>query len=133
MGLAVTDAIALPDGRLLLSAAAEDSPNAVDDGPVVATALVLVDGYNVTLATRGELSLADQRRWLVDAVGRADPVRRLEGLLVPGLYEVEPGRSAVEVLQALLATSTARLEATGCRPMNRPGSSAATLWVRALG
>lgn len=51
--------------------------------------------------------------WALDAVGRADPVRRLEGLLVPGLYEVEPGRSAAEVLQALLATSTARLEATG--------------------
>jgi hypothetical protein len=47
VGLAVTDAIALPDGRLLLSAAAEDSPNAVDDGPVVATALVLVDGAEV--------------------------------------------------------------------------------------
>ena len=47
VGLAVTDAIALPDGRLLLSAAAEDTPNAVDDGPVVATALVLVDGAEV--------------------------------------------------------------------------------------
>ena len=47
VGLAVTDAIALPDGRELLSAAAEDSPNAVDDGPVVATALVLVDGGTV--------------------------------------------------------------------------------------
>jgi len=44
VGLAVTDAIALPDGRLLLTAAAEDTPNAVDDGPVVATALALVDG-----------------------------------------------------------------------------------------
>jgi len=44
VGLAVTDAIALPDGRVLLSAAAEDTPNAVDDGPVVATALALVDG-----------------------------------------------------------------------------------------
>ena len=44
VGLAVTDAVALPDGRLLLSAAAEDTPNAVDDGPVVAAALVLVDG-----------------------------------------------------------------------------------------
>jgi hypothetical protein len=43
VGLAVTDAIALPDGRVLLSAAAEDSPNAIDDGPVVATALALVD------------------------------------------------------------------------------------------
>jgi hypothetical protein len=47
VGLEVTDAIALPDGRLLLSAAAEDSPNAVDDGPVVATALALVDGEQV--------------------------------------------------------------------------------------
>ena len=40
-------AIALPDGRALLSAAAEDTPNAVDDGPVVATALALVDGEQV--------------------------------------------------------------------------------------
>ena len=47
VGLAVTDAIALPDGRVLLSAAAEDTPNAVDDGPVVATALALVDGEEV--------------------------------------------------------------------------------------
>ncbi len=44
VGLAVTDAISLPDGRQLLSAAAEDTPNAVDDGPVVAAALALVDG-----------------------------------------------------------------------------------------
>ncbi|QJY48448.1 endolytic transglycosylase MltG [Pseudonocardia broussonetiae] len=51
--------------------------------------------------------------WALDAVAAADPVRRLEGLLVPGVYEVEPGRSAVEVLQALLATSTAQLEASG--------------------
>ncbi|WP_226370380.1 endolytic transglycosylase MltG [Pseudonocardia oceani] len=51
--------------------------------------------------------------WALEAVSAADPVRRLEGLLVPGVYEVEPGRSAVEVLQALLATSTAQLEASG--------------------
>jgi hypothetical protein len=47
IGLAVTDAVALPDGRVLLSAAAEDSPNAVDDGPVVATALALLDDEEV--------------------------------------------------------------------------------------
>jgi uncharacterized protein DUF6910 len=47
VGLAVTDAVALPDGRLLLSAAAEDTPNSIDDGPVVAAALVLVDGADV--------------------------------------------------------------------------------------
>lgn len=43
VGLAVTDAVSLNDGRVLLSAAAEDTPNAVDDGPVAATALALVD------------------------------------------------------------------------------------------
>jgi hypothetical protein len=47
VGLAVTDAVALPDGRVVLSAAAEDTPNAVDDGPVVGTALVLVDDETV--------------------------------------------------------------------------------------
>ena len=47
VGLAVTDAVALPDGRVLVSAAAEDTPNAVDDGPVVATALALVAGEEV--------------------------------------------------------------------------------------
>jgi hypothetical protein len=51
VGLAVTDAVALPDGRVLLSAAAEDTPNAVDDGPVVGTALALVhDGRVLALA-----------------------------------------------------------------------------------
>jgi hypothetical protein len=49
----------------------DDTAEAVEHLLRVPGALVLVDGYNVTLATRGELALADQRRWLVDAVGRA--------------------------------------------------------------
>ena len=47
VALAVTDAVALPDGRVLVSAAAEDTPNAVDDGPVVGSALALLDGAEV--------------------------------------------------------------------------------------
>lgn len=47
VGLGITDAVALPDGTVLLSAAAEDSPNPRDDGPVVASALVLLDGHTV--------------------------------------------------------------------------------------
>ena len=39
VGLAVTDAVALPDGLVLVSAAAEDSPSTYDDGPVVGSAL----------------------------------------------------------------------------------------------
>jgi hypothetical protein len=52
VGLAITDAVALPDGRILVSAAAEDTPNAVDDGPVVATALALLDGERVLAVAR---------------------------------------------------------------------------------
>jgi hypothetical protein len=42
VALAVTDAVTLADGRILVSAAAEDTPNAVDDGPVVASGLALL-------------------------------------------------------------------------------------------
>lgn len=44
VGLGITDAVALPDRSVLLSAAAEDSPNVRDDGPVVASALVRLEG-----------------------------------------------------------------------------------------
>ena len=73
MGLAVTDAIALPDGRTLLSAAAEDTPNAVDDGPVVAAALALVDGETV-------LDIAA----LPEIGGR---VHKVEGLALRGIED----------------------------------------------
>jgi hypothetical protein len=43
--VSITDAVALPDGRVLVSAAAEDTPDAVADGPVVGTAIgVIEDG-----------------------------------------------------------------------------------------
>jgi hypothetical protein len=58
ISLSVTDAVALPGGRILLSAAAEDTTNPVDDGPVVAAALALLDGDRVeavtTLPRRGD-------------------------------------------------------------------------------
>jgi UPF0755 protein len=51
--------------------------------------------------------------WARDDVAKAEPRRRLEGLLVPGVYDVRPGASALEVLQGLLATSVTRLESDG--------------------
>jgi hypothetical protein len=47
VGLALTDAVALPGGAILASAVAEDSPNPRDDGPVTGSALVLLDGDGV--------------------------------------------------------------------------------------
>jgi hypothetical protein len=51
VGLAATDAVVLPGSgsapMLLVSAAAEDTSNPRDDGPVVGSALVLLDGSRV--------------------------------------------------------------------------------------
>lgn len=47
VGLAITDVVALADGTLLACAAAEDSPNARDDGEVVASALARIEGDRV--------------------------------------------------------------------------------------
>lgn len=44
VGLAVTDAVALADGAVLVSAAAEDTPDPRDDGPVVGAVLAVLDG-----------------------------------------------------------------------------------------
>ena len=47
VGLTVTDAVVAPGAGILLTAAAEDTPNAVDDGPVVASAIALLEGDHV--------------------------------------------------------------------------------------
>jgi UPF0755 protein len=51
--------------------------------------------------------------WAREDVAEAEPRRRLEGLLVPGRYDVAPGTPALEVLRGLLATSVTRLESDG--------------------
>lgn len=47
VALAITDAALLPDGRILVSVAAEDAPDAVADGEVVGSALGVVDDDEV--------------------------------------------------------------------------------------
>jgi UPF0755 protein len=51
--------------------------------------------------------------WAADPISRVEPRRRLEGLLVPGNYDVRPGSSAVELLRQVTGTSVARLLADG--------------------
>ncbi|MEU4155024.1 hypothetical protein [Actinoplanes sp. NPDC026670] len=92
VALAVTDAVSLADGRVLVSAAAEDTPNAVDDGPVVASGLALlsaggepqffaeipgaekVEGLAVRETTTDGIRLLA----VVDADDHETPSRRLE-------------------------------------------------------
>ncbi|MDQ2788706.1 MAG: endolytic transglycosylase MltG [Pseudonocardiales bacterium] len=59
--------------------------------------------------------------WAIDPLSRVEPRRRLEGLLVPGNYDVRPGSSAVELLGQVISTSGARLLAGGF-----PASAVAT-------
>jgi peptidoglycan lytic transglycosylase G len=59
--------------------------------------------------------------WALDPMSRVEPRRRLEGLLVPGNYDVRPGSSAVELLRQVISTSVARLLAGGF-----PASAAGT-------
>jgi hypothetical protein len=74
-----TDVHALPDGRMLFLASAEDSPNAIDDGAVLGTRIGIIDALGVRTTD------------LLDAEGRVAPVKG-EGLVsVPG----EPGRVLV--------------------------------------
>jgi UPF0755 protein len=51
--------------------------------------------------------------WALTEVARADPARRLEGMIAPGRYDVRPGDSAVEVPRALVTRSAAQYEALG--------------------
>ena len=51
--------------------------------------------------------------WALADVRDADPRRRLEGLLVPGLYDVRPGSSAADVLRGVVSSSADRLAASG--------------------
>ncbi|MDD7937597.1 endolytic transglycosylase MltG [Actinomycetospora lutea] len=51
--------------------------------------------------------------WAQEGVRRAEPNRRLEGLLAPGPYDIAPGTGAREALEAVVRASAPRLEAGG--------------------
>jgi hypothetical protein len=70
VGLAITDAVTVSDRLVLVSAAAEDSPSTYDDGPVVGSALALLDGDR--LVDLVELPLLD------------GAVAKVEGLALAG-------------------------------------------------
>lgn len=51
--------------------------------------------------------------WAVPYAAKATPERRLEGLIMPGVYDVKPGSSADELLRQLVTNSTLQLQAIG--------------------
>lgn len=55
--------------------------------------------------------------WAINEVQSApDPVRRLEGLVAPGVHNVDPSAEPVEILRQLIASSTSMYDETGLVP-----------------
>jgi hypothetical protein len=101
--LAVTDAVALDDGRVLVSAVAEASPTTYDDGPVSSSALVLLDGGRTVASVPFPrvdgrvvkvegLAVVDQRGDVVRLVGCVDADDPTEASLLLTLDVRVPAR-----------------------------------------
>jgi UPF0755 protein len=73
---------------------------------------VSVDDLRSTMSD-ADLTELGVPSWARDDVAKAEPRRRLEGLLVPGVYDVKPGAPALDALQGLLSASVTRLESDG--------------------
>ncbi len=90
VALAVTDGVALGGGAVLIASAAEDTPNNVDDGPVVGTALSILHGPAAHVVHHG----------LVPLVGGVVP--KIEGLALrdgpPGPEVLGAERGELRVL-----------------------------------
>lgn len=55
--------------------------------------------------------------WAINEVQAApDPVRRLEGLISPGVHNIDPSGEPVEILRQLIVSSTASYDSTGLVP-----------------
>jgi len=88
---------------------------------IAAATCAQIDGARSCLTAddlRGAMATADPASlgvpaWAVEDVARAEPNRRFEGLVAPGLYDVAPGTSATDVWKSLLAVSVAQLESEG--------------------
>ncbi|MGH3936666.1 MAG: endolytic transglycosylase MltG [Pseudonocardiaceae bacterium] len=113
------DDVRLPDGRTV--------PGLLTD---ISRASCAVNGATSTCVSSEELRTAmeqadldqlDVPAWAAEPMARVEPDRRLEGLLVPGNYDVRPGSSAAELLRQVTSTSVARLLVAGF-----PASAAST-------
>lgn len=51
--------------------------------------------------------------WAIPSVTNADPKHRLEGLIMPGVYNLKPGETAAQTLKRIMDQSSAQLQADG--------------------
>lgn len=112
------DDVILPDGTVvpgilsLISTASAAELNG-------AATQVPVDQLRLAMETTDPAALGVPE-WAVPGVQAAEPRRRLEGLIMPGIYDVKPGTPAAEVLKGLVTASALRLQAS---PLTDPSKN----------
>ena len=65
------------------------------------------------VAATADLASLGVPEWAIADASKAEPKRRLEGLIMPGIYDIKPGEKPEEVLRQVLTKSGAMLEAAG--------------------
>jgi UPF0755 protein len=65
------------------------------------------------VASTADLAALGVPQWAIEPASRAEPLRRLEGLIMPGIYDVKPGEGAQELLRQVVSESAAQLEVAG--------------------
>lgn len=64
-------------------------------------------------AKTADLASLGVPEWAREPASSADPERRLEGLIMPGVYDVKPGQQPEELLRSVVTASAAKLQAAG--------------------
>ncbi|HEV2779649.1 MAG TPA: endolytic transglycosylase MltG [Actinophytocola sp.] len=65
------------------------------------------------VAATADLTALGVPDWAVPDASKLEPQRRLEGLILPGVYDVRPGATAEQLWQKVIAESSARLQVAG--------------------
>jgi UPF0755 protein len=100
-----------PDGTVepgVLSRIAKASCAELNGKSTCVTVDALRKAY--TTADLANLGVPD---WAAPVAAKLEPNRRLEGLIMPGVYDVKPGSTAEELLRKLISESAAQLQAWG--------------------
>ncbi len=66
-----------------------------------------------TAVKKADLAKLGVPDWAVPYANKADPERRLEGLIMPGVYDVRPGATADELWKELVGNSATQMQAVG--------------------
>lgn len=108
----------MPDGKVakgIISQLADASCAELDGKSTCVSAAKLRDV--VKSKDLASLGIPD---WAVKSAMKVDVKHRLEGLVVPGLYEVKPGSPPEQLLKDVLTTSSAKLSAEGFPDVAKP-------------